>query len=352
MPLSVPDLRIEQLNIEVAGPCNLQCVTCPQARVNGGREKDFRRLMTLKEFKTVLDDAWQYRPPDRPMCISLHGSGEPTLNRELPEIIQYAKAKGHKESDTYVSFFTHGNNLNPYLSSKVIEAGINEVTVSFIGYDRESANRSMVGGDFDWVMNNIRAFQDILRSGNYSHTKINTRHLIIDYARKEWEVIEYQRNIINPLGVESEIWLQHNWDGHYVTLGSSREEMAKARGLTRRSCGRPHANYLEVRAGGIGAHKLAVVACPIVLGRDSAGTLGHLDTQTIAEVVAGSLYEKLRYSHDEKQFDGTFCEGCDYLYPDLKEVLVWSNKPGRKVGQSQTATQLVYPESAHSPVSR
>ena len=341
MPLTVPDLRIEQFNVEIAGPCNLQCVTCPQAKINGGRERDFRVMMTLEEFRKVLDDAYQYRPRDRAMCISLHGSGEPTLNRSLPEIIRYAKSKG----DTYVSFFTHANNLTPALSQQVIAAGVNEVTVSLIGYNRETCNQSMVGGDFDRVMGHIRAFQEILREGNYPSSKINTRHLTLDFAKREWEVGEYRRNIIGPLGVEAEIWLQHNWDGRFVTLTSSREEMARERGLTRRSCGRPHANFLEVRAGGVNEHRLAVVACAIVLGRDSLGTLGHLDTQTIAEVVASSRYEELRRSHDEKEFNGTFCEGCDYLYPDLQEVLVWSNKPGRKVGQSQTARQLVYPEA-------
>ena len=57
MPMPVPDLSIEQLNIEVAGPCSLQCFTCPQAKVNGGREKDFKVMMTLEEFRKVLDDA-------------------------------------------------------------------------------------------------------------------------------------------------------------------------------------------------------------------------------------------------------------------------------------------------------
>jgi len=56
----------------------------------------------------------------------------------------------------------------------------------------------------------------------------------------------------------------------------------------------------------------------------------------------------LRRLHDERAFDGTFCEGCDYLYPDLKEVLAWSNKPGRKVGQSMTATDLIYPDTNSS----
>lgn len=341
MPLPLPNLSIEQLNVEIAGPCNLGCVTCPQAPINGGRERGFRVMMTLEEFKKVVDDACQYRPLTRPLCISLHGSGEPTLNRSLPSMIKYAKSKGR----TYVSFFTHGNRLSRDLAEEVIESGINEVTVSMIGFDRETYNRSMVGGDFCVVMENIRAFQDILRRGDHPDAKINTRHLIFNLSRKDWEIKQYRQNIIDPLGVEAEIWLPHNWSGIYISV-ISRAEIAQRKNISRRSCGRPNANYLEVRAGGVSEHRLAVVACPIVLGRDSKGTLGHLDTQTIAEVVAGSPYVTLRRFHAERAFDGTFCQECDYLYPDLEEVLVWTNKLDRRVGQSQTARDLVYPDAA------
>lgn len=341
MPLPLPNLNIEQLNIEIAGPCNLGCVTCPQAAINGGREKSFRIMMTPEEFRKVVDDACQYRLSSRPLFISLHGSGEPTLNRHLPEMIRYAKSK----PDTYVSFFTHGNRLTQELSKRVVEAGIDEVTVSMIGYDRETYNQSMVGGDFCVVMENIRAFQDILRRGDgCPDTKINTRHLILEPLRKNWEVEQYRRNIIDPLGVEAEIWLQHNWAGNYVSL-VSRAELAKQKDITRRSCGRPHARYLEVRAGGLPGRRLAVVACPIVLGHDSKGVLGHLDMETIAQVVAGPLFEEVRRFHREREFDGTFCDECDYLYPDIKEVLAWTNKPGRVVGQSQTAKDLIYPDA-------
>ncbi len=342
MPLPLPELVIEQLNMEVAGPCNLGCVTCPQAKVNGGREASFRVMMTLEEFKRVVDDAYQYRLPGQQFFITLHGSGEPTLNRHLPEMIRYAKSK----EGTHVSFFTHGNRLSLELSMRVIESGIDEVSVSMIGYDRETYNRSMVGGDFDLVMSNIASFQDILQRGGCQHAKINTRHLILDPARKEWEIEQYRQNIVDPLAVEAEIWLQHNWAGNYVSL---RAELAKKRSVTRRSCGRPHARYLEMRAGGLPGRRLAVVSCSIILGHDSKGALGHLDRQTIAEVVAGEAFENLRRFHTEKSFDGTFCEKCDYLYPDLKEVLAWTNKPGRRVGQSQVARDLIYPEAASLP---
>lgn len=342
MPIPEPALCIEQLNIEVAGQCNLQCTTCPQARVNGGRGKSFLVKMTLGEFQKVLDDAYQYRNHTHPFCISLHGSGEPTLHPKLPEMILYAKSIG----DTYVSFSTNGNYLNSIFSRKIIKAGINEVTVSFIGYNKEMCHQLMVGANFDRMVENIRAFKDILQQGHYSNAKINTRHLIVNHERVDWEVEQYRKNIVEPLGVESEIWLQHNWNGALTNMALSREEMAKKKGLTQKSCGRPHANFLEVRAGGIEGHSLAVVSCAMILGHDKVGVLGHLDTETIAEVVAGKLYESLRFHHARRAFDETFCNGCDYLYPDL-DVLAWTNKKGRTVGQSQTAKFLNYPDSVN-----
>ena len=64
------------------------------------------------------------------------------------------------------------------------------------------------------------------------------------------------------------------------------------------------------QAGGIAGHRLAIVACPIILGHDSLGTLGHLDDKTIAEVVSGDLFNRLRLNHAEGNFEGTFCQLC------------------------------------------
>jgi len=73
----------------------------------------------------------------------------------------------------------------------------------------------------------------------------------------------------------------------------------------------------------------------MVLGKDSEAVLGHLDGQSIAEVVGGDAYEELRAAHREGRFDDiSYCKDCDQLY-DLPESLVWSNIPGRAYGESK-----------------
>jgi len=84
----------------------------------------------------------------------------------------------------------------------------------------------------------------------------------------------------------------------------------------------------------------AVVACCMVLGKDSSAVLGHLDSETIKEVVAGPAFTELRDAHKEGRFgDISYCKDCDQLY-NLPNSLVWSNIPGRDYGQSKIVDGL------------
>jgi len=46
--------EIKQINLEMAGGCNLRCPMCPQSF---GREKDFLKRLPLEEFKNIIDQA-------------------------------------------------------------------------------------------------------------------------------------------------------------------------------------------------------------------------------------------------------------------------------------------------------
>jgi pyruvate-formate lyase-activating enzyme len=333
-----PDgLFITQLNVEIYGGCNYRCTSCPQAT---GREPEFTKNMPLDVFMKVIDDACQYGVT----AISLHGSGEPTLHPELPKMIRYAKGK----QGVHVSFFTHGKLLTEKRFASYMEAGLDLITVSIIGYDSETYRRWMTGDNFEKVLSNIEQCLRF-RDQHGGKTEIHTRHLVIDLERKDWEVEQYRTNIINRVGCPSEIWMMHNWAALTSVPYSRTEEAARVQHAAipaRRTCGRPFAPYLEVRAGGLGGHNAAVVPCPIVLGQDSKAVMGHLDSQSIADVVGGKAYENLRKAHTEGRFDDiSYCSGCDYLYPDI-ESLVWSNIPGRVKGQSKTSPALIYPSHA------
>ena len=56
---------------------------------------------------------------------------------------------------------------------------------------------------------------------------------------------------------------------------------------------------LQVRAGGLDKHQGAVVPCCMVLGNDKEATLGHLDTNTIQEILDSKEYQELIRAHEE-----------------------------------------------------
>ena len=323
--MPVPEnLRITQLDLELNGGCNYKCEMCPQV---DGREKEFLKVLPLDVIEKILDEAV--------VCgvksVSLHGSGEPTLNANMPDVVSAVKHRGLK-----CISFTNGYRLDENMSRRLIEAGIDVLRVSAIGWDRESYHRWMSMDGFETVRTNVKRFIELnLEMGGSS--EVHLYHLITSIDRQKEETSIYRHNWVDFTGALAEIWLMHNWSGGYVTP-YSRSKMVPA--PKPRSCGRPFAELLQVRAGGLDGHTGAVVACCMVLGQDSAAVLGHLDDQSIKEVVAGKAYDKLRRAHREGRFeDISYCKDCDQLL-DFPEALVWSNIPGRYYGQSKIAPNL------------
>ena len=118
----------------------------------------------------------------------------------------------------------------------------------------------------------------------------------------------------------------HNWSGNYKNQNP--------RKLTeRRSCGRPFAPELTVRAGGESGRTAAVVPCCQTLGppNEEKSILGHLDKNSLDDVYFGKKYELLREAHAAKEFDKIeYCKNCDFLYDD-PEVIVWTNDKSHKL---------------------
>ena len=86
--MPIPEnIRVTQLDLELNGRCNYKCEMCPQT---GGREKSFIKKLPSSVLSKILDDALQYGVES----VSLHGSGEPTLNADMPEAVRAVNPAG------------------------------------------------------------------------------------------------------------------------------------------------------------------------------------------------------------------------------------------------------------------
>lgn len=83
------ELRQFNYQVEVAGMCNLRCISCPRGNWPRHRKPGFMSAETYGRLidKILLDDPWTG-------LITLYNWGEPLLNPELPHIIDITKEKG------------------------------------------------------------------------------------------------------------------------------------------------------------------------------------------------------------------------------------------------------------------
>jgi len=302
--------------MEVFGGCNYTCQMCPQT--NPGRGKSFTRKMPLNEFKDILD---QIIPKYGHPIINLEGSGEPTMAKDLHKYVSLVKSKNLK-----CFMYCNGARLTGNYMKEVIDAGIDFIRFSMIGYNRKEYQKWMDIDNFDLIIDNILKANEYISETN-SKCILSTYHLITDNSKINYEVDEYKNNIINKTKVKAYIWKMHNWSGNYDNSQNARKMNKK------RSCGRPFAPELTIRAGGENGRTGAIVPCCQTLGppNEIKSILGHLDKESFEEIYFGEKYEKLRNAHKNEEFEKIdYCKDCDFLDGD-PEVLVWTNDTSAKV---------------------
>src|SRR2546429_1103046 len=129
--------------IEPTSRCNEFCQQCPRTLLS--REED--RDLTYDEFRKIVD---QFPALDR---VVLHGLGEPLLNKDLPRMVSYLKARG-----TYVLFNSNGIALNAKRGQALIDAGLDEYRLSMDGARRETYSIVRGVDAFDKIWRNVKAF--------------------------------------------------------------------------------------------------------------------------------------------------------------------------------------------------
>jgi len=293
---------IKRAVIEIEGGCNLMCQMCPQQFGRGS----FNAKIEFDVYKRLVDECIALGVE----VIQLDGSGEATLNKDLAKFIEYPSKHGVK-----VQIYSNGTLMAGDFMKACVDAGLSIYRFSMNGFDRESYEKVTGFDYFDTVLENAINMKKYILETNSSCT-LASYHLIMSND-VEKEIKLYQENFINKVDSSAEIWKMHNW------AGSVDINVRKGK---KRTCGRPSAPEITIRAGGIEGHRLAVVPCCQVLGRDEESVLEHCDDKPVLEAFNSERYNWLRKMHKEERFDEIdICKNCDFLYDD-DTVLIWSNK--------------------------
>ncbi len=148
--ITTPILTLPRsIYIEPTSRCNELCQQCPRTLLS--REDD--RDLSYDNFRYIVD---QFPVLER---VVLHGLGEPLLNKELPRMISYLKARG-----TYVLFNSNGTLLTEKRGQALIDAGLDEYRLSMDGGTREVYAHVRGVDAFDKIWRNVRAFTAMQRA--------------------------------------------------------------------------------------------------------------------------------------------------------------------------------------------
>ena len=284
-----------EVRYEVTDHCNATCVMCPRDKHVDAREHG---IMDQAKYERSIDEVVALGAKK----VVLTGFGEPLLDKRLELKIAYAKGKG---LSTY--FITNASALTPARSQRLIQAGLDEMRVSFYGMRPETYNAVMQGLDFERTKGKVLEFLR-LRDEMRAHTRVQMSYLELkENAGDAGPFREFWEPKVDAL----EIWKPHNF-------GDGRDYRARLDDSKKTSCGRPENGPLQIQWNG------EVIPC--CYDYNNQIILGNAFERPVLEILNGEKYRLLRYAHRMKKFSMfPYCDQCDQLLPHA-DALVYTNR--------------------------
>ena len=113
------------LYADITNVCNLKCPLCATGSGASGGQKG---MMSLEMFKKIVDEIGKYL-----VKIHLYNWGEPLLNKDVYEMIDYAH-RHHIVTCMSTNFTLFSEDS----AERLIRSGLDEITLSIDGASRET----------------------------------------------------------------------------------------------------------------------------------------------------------------------------------------------------------------------
>lgn len=131
-------------SIEPTNHCNLKCPECPSGL--GALTRPLGLLKT-DDFKKLIDEI-----KGTGFYVQLFFQGEPYINKNLPQMIEYAQ-----KNKVYISISTNGHFINEKNVDSVLKNAPDKLIFSMDGLDEKSYQNYRVGGTFKQADDGLKA---------------------------------------------------------------------------------------------------------------------------------------------------------------------------------------------------
>ena len=195
------------LDVEITSRCNLRCTFCDKLPLLAA---DQQGDMSLALYKKILDEGGE----GRLWGLKLSYRGEPLLHPQVADMVAYAKAKGVLD----VYFNTNGMLLSESLALRLMDAGLDRISVSVEGTDPVAFERERRGAKFDRILRNLDRLVSLRTQKGLAHPQVRVqtvkfpdldledyRHFWLQHA-DEVAAVDYKDSTNRVKGLECRDW--------------------------------------------------------------------------------------------------------------------------------------------------
>jgi radical SAM protein with 4Fe4S-binding SPASM domain len=270
--------------LEPTDKCNLACPFC----INKTMPEENKGYMEWDLFKKIID------PLAEKICdINLFHRGEPLLHPKIIDMISYCK-----EKDLNTRLHTNATKLNPELAKSLLKSGLDYISFSFDGFDKETYEKNRVNATFEHTLINILNFLKLkkeLNAKTFVVLQIIDVGILKNENLKKEFLTKFKGLPVDKLSVRT----PHNWAGGIESGDKKKTKKPNA-------CTFPWYGLTIFYDG-------KVVPC----SQDYMGKiiLGDLKNEGILDIWNNKNMQELRFNFAKRDYDKySPCMQCDRIW--------------------------------------
>jgi MoaA/NifB/PqqE/SkfB family radical SAM enzyme len=261
------------VRIETTNACNAKCIICPHRKME--RPVSY---MGDELYEKIIDECTGYNCGS----VHLHNFGEPLLDKNLAGRVRYARQKGIKR----VVIFSNGSLLTAENANALVDAGLDQIKVSFDGSTREEFERIRPPLKFDKIVNNIK---ELVKIRNLKKSPMKIKVACCSTSDKD-ETMRSLENCVDGFSFGK----VHNW----TDSGMDHAEKSSVR----KPCSRVWQTFTILSNG-------TVALC--CLDYEGQVILGDVNKTSIFDIWHDESYRKIRELHKTARQDQIIiCKNC------------------------------------------
>ncbi len=284
----------EVISIESSSHCNADCIMCPREQLSRSKGN-----MSIDLYHKIIDECAEnakYIKLVQPFMF-----GEPFINKQLVEMIQYTKDKLPR---TPINVSTNGSLINPEKAEALITSKLDKINIDIDGATAETFEGVRVGLVYEQVVENARYLMELKRLTGSKTPEITVTIINMDETQHE---IEDFKKIWTSIADNVVVQSYTTWTGNVEDKNVGDQASASAIGGFTFPCKHPWEEFVIANDGRVS------ICC---LDFDFKVEIGNISNQSIKEVWNGDPIQEIRQKMMENRYSELeICSQCNnYIF--------------------------------------